>query len=55
MLCFILIFILCMYFPLDWEYILPMLILGAGLSQYGVSLWTGYAPKTPGTILSCTL
>ena len=34
-----------MYFPLDWEYILPLLILGAGFSQYGVSHWTGYAPK----------
>ncbi|XP_022634031.1 uncharacterized protein LOC106755443 isoform X4 [Vigna radiata var. radiata] len=31
----------------DWEYILPMLILGAGLSHCGVSIWTGYAPKTP--------
>ena len=38
-------FILCIYFPLDWEYILPLLILGAGFSQYGVSQWTGYAPK----------
>jgi hypothetical protein len=49
-------FLLCMYlFPVDWEYILPLFIYGAGFSQHGVSLWAGYAPKASGTILSSNL
>jgi len=42
-------------FPVDWEYILPLFVLSAGLFQYGVSLWAGYAPKASGTILSYNL
>ncbi|KAG4989492.1 hypothetical protein JHK82_031817 [Glycine max] len=34
------------------EYILPLLILGDGFFQYGVSLWTEYASKALGTIIS---
>lgn len=28
----------------DWRDILSLLLLGFGLSQYGVPLWIGYAP-----------
>lgn len=47
---------MCMdLFPADWEYILPLFILSSGFSQYGVSLWSGYAQKASGTILSFNL
>lgn len=28
----------------DWKYILPLLLPCTGRFQYGVPLWTGYAP-----------
>nr|POE49958.1 dna damage-inducible protein 1 [Quercus suber] len=31
----------------DWEYILSLLILSIGFSQYGIPLWAGYAPEAP--------
>jgi len=39
-------------FSFRLEYILPLLILGDGFFQYGVSLWTEYASKALGTIIS---